>query len=155
MKKLFLPIISLLAILFVSCSKDDDNVSLSVMINVLYEDDLAYPSLVRLYDYEEAKDFDSSKEAAIKYGDKQILTNRTGAELTPMYESGTFSGVNTFENIKAGTYLAVILYKPDGYSFPMFYYYGTKVIQVDKDNNAILHKIEFTYEHERGEFLKF
>ena len=137
-----------------SCT-DDNTDMLSVMINVSYNGEIASPTLVRLYAYETAKDFDNSYMATMEYGDDQVLKDKLGNDLHPVYTSDTFSGINTFEDINAGTYLAVILYKPDGYTYPMYYLYGIKAIRVDESNNAKLHNIEFTYDHDRGKFIEF
>ena len=152
MRKFLLIIVCALSI--TSCSENEPEI-LSVMINVKCDGKLAYPSLVRLYEYETAKDFDNSYMATMDYGDYQILRNKSGHELSPVYTSYNFSGVNIFEDIKAGVYLAVILYKDD-FTWPMFYFYGYKVINVDEDNNALLHDICFFYgEKEKGKFIEF
>jgi len=153
MRKFLLIIVCALSI--TSCSDNDPEI-LSVMINVKCDNKIASPSLVRLYEYETARDFDDSYMSTMEYGDSQVLRDKSGNELTPAYTSDTFSGINIFEDIKTGVYLAVILYKPDGFTWPMFYFYGYKVINVDEDNNALLHNICFSYsEYDRGKFIEF
>ena len=57
MRKFLLIIVCALSI--TSCSDNDPEI-LSVMINVKCDNKIASPSLVRLYEYETARDFDSS-----------------------------------------------------------------------------------------------
>lgn len=153
MRKVFLILAALVPLLCLnSCSDDESSSSYSVMVNVFIEGDLAYPSLVRLYNYDKAANFD--KDAIVEMGDNQELVDENGNVITPAYSSGEYSGVNTFEGIEPGRYIIVVLYQPEGYSFPMFYYYGYKSITVDETNNANLYKIDFQYE-DSGKFVEF
>lgn len=55
---------------FVGCSYDDDVSPIqSVLVNVMYDGTPASPSLVRLYDYEEASKYEFDYDAMSKYGD--------------------------------------------------------------------------------------
>lgn len=154
MKKILLLMAIVLPIIFTGCSKDgDDDKPISVLVNVTDNSgDIASPSLVRLYQYENAKDFD--KDATSKMGDQQKLVDKAGNEILPAYTSDSFSGINIFENVKEGRYLIIVFYKPSGYSFPMFYYYGYKDIEVNQSTNAGLYKINFSGK-ERGKFTEF
>ena len=87
-------------------------------------------------------------------GDQQKLVDKTGNEILPAYTSGSFSGVNIFDNVVSGRYFIIVLYKPSGHSFPMFYYYGYKDIEVNQSTNAKLYKIEFE-DKKRGKFTEF
>ena len=122
------------------------------MVNVFVEGDLAAPTLVRLYDYEDAKNFD--KNATYEMGDNQELISESGEVLTPLYTSDSHLGVNTFEGIENGTYMLIVFHKPEGYSFPNFYFYGYKQVVVNEENDAKLYKIDFKYE-DRGNFTQF
>ena len=151
MRKLLYALAIVLTLVFVSCSDDGDE-PLTTMVNVKYKGELAYPSIVRLYDYEEAKKFD--KDEVFHYGDYQELLDENGNIIEPQYTSDKFVGANTFEDIKQGKYIIVVLYKPDGFSWPMFYYYGYKIINVDKDNNMTLYNIDFE-PNQSGTFIEF
>lgn len=140
------------SVLLSSCSNDDEPSSYNVMVNVSVDGDIASPTLVRLYDYDKAKDFD--KDAIIDMGDYQKLVDMSGNVIEPEYTSGSFSGVNIFENINQGKYLIVVMHKPSGFTFPMFYYYGYKSIVVDKDNNTDLYNFDFG-SGDRGVFVEF
>lgn len=156
MKKILLLMMAMLPIFFTSCSDNEDNKEdrpLSVLVNVI--DDfghIASPTLVRLYKYEESYNFD--KNAIMKMGDERKLVDQTGNEIPPSYRSESFSGINIFENVKAGRYIIIVFYKPSGYSFPIFYYYGYKDIEVNQSTNARLYKIEFSGK-DCGKFIEF
>lgn len=157
MKKILL-LIAVVSALFLapSCSKNDEPTkALVVMSNVTINGSIASPSLVELYNFDSAKNFDKSYEGMISYGDHQKLLNASGDVLTPAYSSSSFAGVNTFEDVKAGKYIIVCLYKPDGFTYPMFYYYGYAEIEVSASNSPVMQNFKFTYDDERGEFLKF
>ena len=147
MKKFLLLMLTIL--MMVSCSKEEVETRSDVMVNVTFDGGLASPTLVRLYNYDEAKDFD--RNAISEMGDSQILADKQGNTILPEYTSDTFTGVNTFKGIEHGKYLVVAMYKPEGYSFPMFYYYGYKVIDV---NDLLMVKIDFEYS-DMGEFVEF
>lgn len=155
MKKMLF-ILPLLALLFLSsaCSKDDEPSSYRVMVNVLIDGNIANHTIVRLYDYEEANKCKFDYDAMCEYGDYRKLIDENGNEISSKYTSDSSNGINTFENIEPGRYTIIVMHKPSGFSWPMFYYYGYKEIIVNKDNNAILHKIDFRSE-EQGEFVKF
>lgn len=153
MKKILFVLALILPMFFVSCSKNEDGKPLSVLVNV--KDDfgnIANPSLVRLYQNEDAKDFD--KNAISEMGDMQKLVDKAGNEIYPSYTSDNFDGINIFNDVPSGKYLIVVFYKPSGYSFPMFYYYGYKHIEVNQSNNAKLYTIDFS-DKERGKFTEF
>lgn len=154
MNKILLLLAIVLPIVFTCCSKDeDDDKPISVLVNITDDHgSIANPSLVRLYKYEDAKNFD--KDAIAKMGDQQILVDKVGNEIRPAYTSDNFSGINIFEDVKTGKYCIIVLYKPSGYSFPMFYYYGYKDIEVSQSTNAKLYKIDFSGK-ERGKFIEF
>ena len=152
MRKMILMLAMVLPMLFVSCSDDNNNEPKTVMVNVIDSYGVASPSLVMLYDYSEAKDFD--KSAVSEMGDRQNLVDNNGSVIQPAYMSDSFLGVNTFENVLDGEYMLVVLYKPDGYSFPMFYYYGYKKIVVNEANDSKLYTIDFR-DKERGVFIEF
>lgn len=144
MKKL---ILLLLPLFLFSCSKDD--ASLSVMVNVKYDGDLAAPSLVRLYKYDELHSElmrQASKtdvKNAYKYGSDLGFILEDGSEISPIYTSDSYAGVNTFEEIESGRYYIIVMHKPDGYNFSLNWYYGYKDITVDKSNNAMLYTCNF------------
>lgn len=154
MKKLFLLLTAILPLfVFTECS-DDDNVSpaQSVLVNVTYDGTLASPTLVQLYDYEEASKCKFDYDAMCEYGDYRNLIDESGNEIRPKYTSDSTAGVNTFEEVENGEYMLVVMYKPEGYSWPMFYFYAYKEIKVNPDTNAKLYSIEFTDE-DRGKFV--
>lgn len=128
-KNLYTIIILLMGVFFYSCEADEPK-SATVMINVNYEGASAYPSIVKLYDYEEAKSFDNSYSGACHFGDYMELVDVNGKVFKPKFVSDIY-GVNTFENVPNGKYLAIILYKPKGYSWAFSYYYGYKIIDVN------------------------
>lgn len=155
MKKLI--ILFVLPLFFLSCSKDDSSKTYTVMVNIEDEYGLAYPSMVRLYDYNEAmpavqKHINDNN--AYKYGTDRKLYDTNGAEISPVYTSANMVGVNTFEEVKAGKYLIVVLYKPSGYSFENFWFYGYKGIDVNKDNELGMYKCKFP-NTSRGKFYNF
>lgn len=154
MKKL---LFLLLPLFLLSCSKDDSPKTFTVMVNVEDEYGLAYPSLVRLYNYNEAIGAVQKHIAdnnAHMYGAKRKLYNASGAEIIPVYTSDNMEGVNTFEGVEEGKYLIVVLYKPSGYSFENFWFYGYKGIDVNKDNELGVYKCKFP-NTSRGKFYNF
>lgn len=160
MKKiLFIMAMILPMFVFMGCSDDDDEGSKTqtVLVNVscqyegLDSKKLASPTLVLLYDYEIAKNFDKEKSVDTMYSSQKIsLTD--GTILKPKYTSDNFTGVNTFEDVENGQYLIIAYFKPEGYSWPMFYYYGYKQIVVNEDNAAQLYNLVFTW-GEDGKFV--
>lgn len=139
-----------------SCGKDNEPAApLTVMANVTYDGASASPSIVKLYDYETAKDFDKSTDGANEFGDTRDLLDKDGNVIKPAYTSSTTKGVNTFEDVKAGKYIAIAFYKPDGYSWPMFYYYGYAVIDVNKSTSPVMQWFKFTASTDRGKFILF
>lgn len=155
MKKI-LSMLPMLAVLFMftACSKKDEPNSYSIMINVSVDGDIASPVLVRLYDYDDTRKCEFNYDTMCKYGDYKKLVDRNGSELTPKYTSGSSNGINTFDGVESGRYIIIAMYKPEGFTWPMFYYYGYKDIIVDKNNDAILHKFDFN-KSEQGKFVKF
>lgn len=147
MKKILLFMFTILVM--VSCSKEEAETRSDVMVNVTFDGGLASPTLVRLYNYDEAKDFD--RDATTEMGFYQRLVDKQGNKIIPEYTSDNFTGVNTFENVEHGKYLVVAMYKPDGYSFPMFYYYAYKTIEV---NDLLMVKIDFE-DSDMGKFIEF
>lgn len=144
MKKL---ILLLLSLFLFSCSKGDT--PLSVMVNVEYDGDLAAPSLVRLYNYDELqvglmKQVNSTEvNNAYKYGSDLGFVLEDGSKILPVYTSDSYTGVNTFDDIEPGKYYIIVMYKPEGYGFPFNWFYGYKEIVVDKSNNAMLYNCNF------------
>lgn len=145
MRKLLL--LLLLPLFLFSCSKD--NSPLSIMVNVKYDGSLAAPSLVRLYNYDELHSElmkqvnDTDINNAYMYGSDLGFKLEDGTTISPDYTSDSYSGVNTLEDIKAGKYYIVVMYKPDGYNFPFSWFYGYKEVIVDKSNNAALYNCNF------------
>lgn len=135
---------------FFACSKDEDSKYQIVYVNVYYQGDLATPSVVRLYDYKEAIKCNFDYETMCEYGDKSVLLDNSGNEIIPKYTS--VGSVNNFEEVENGKYILIAMHKPNGYSFPMFYFYGYKEIIVDGSSTNI-HKINFTND-DRGKFKK-
>lgn len=153
MRKVFLMMAMMLPILLISgCSDNENDNPKSVMVNVKDSYGIASPSLVMLYNYSEAMNFD--KNAISEMGDKQDLIDMDGNIIQPVYVSDSFSGVNIFDDVVDGEYMLIVLYHPEGYSFPMFYYYGFKKIVVNDENNAKLYEIDFSGK-ETGKFIEF
>ena len=155
MKKVLfmLPLLVVLC-MFAACSKDDEQNSFSMMVNVFVDGNIASPVLVRLYDYEDTRKCEFDYDTMCEYGDHRKLVDKNGNELTPKYTSDSFNGINTFESVESGKYTIIAMYKPEGFTWPMFYYYGYKDIIVDKNNDAILHKIDLK-KKEKGKFVEF
>lgn len=154
-KYLVLILFSFSFMLFSACSSDDEPSEYSVMVNVDYNGSLASPSLVRLYDYEDAKNFNNTYDGVIHYGIYHELINDKGEKIIPRYTSDVFVGVNTFTNVSKGRYIAIVMYKPSGFTYENFFYYAYKVIEVNSNNNAKLYKCSFTYDSPRGEWINF
>lgn len=161
MKRLLL--LLLLPLFMVSCSKD--NTPLSVMVNVEYDGDLAAPSLVRLYKYDELHSelmrqaSETGVNNAYKYGSDLGFILEDGSKISPVYTSDSNAGVNIFENIEAGRYYIIVMYKPNGYNFSFSWHYGYKDVTVDKSNNAMLYTCNFPRmingETSSGKWYKF
>lgn len=159
MNKNFFLLAVLSILIFVGCSDDKDEISKSqsVLVNVSYQypssadKKVASPTLVLLYDYEAAKNFDKEKSVN-SMSDSRKLSLADGTLLEPKYTSGSFSGVNTFESVENGQYIIVAFFKPDGYTWPMFYYYGYKQIVVNEQNASKLYDLVFTW-GEDGKFV--
>lgn len=152
MKKILL--FALFTIVMCACSKDDEPKTFSLIANVSYNGMSAYPSIVFLYDYEEAKDFDKSSDAIYKFGEYGELYSASGVLLEPLYTSPTLTGVNTFENVSKGKYMVVAFYKRDGFTWPMFYYYGYTVLDLTYN----LQSVKFNFRSstmKAGEFIEF
>lgn len=156
MKKISFLLMCLFAILSASCSKEDEPASATVMVNVTLEGPSANPSLVRLYKYEDAKDFDNSYNGANHYGTYLELLDKQGNVIEPAYTSESLNGVNTFSDVLNGKYIIIAIHKPRGYDWSFSYYYGYKIIDVD--GSLETHFIDFIYGHYlQGykEFVKF
>lgn len=152
MKKYAIFICAMIAFVLTSCS-DDEPDSFSVMVNVTYDGASASPSVVQLYDYETAKDFDKTELGAVRFSNNFRLMDQEKNEYTPRYISDTTIGVNTFENIEKGKYIVVVAYKPSGYSFANFWYYGYKTIFVNADYNAKVYWCNFKSDTKRGSWM--
>lgn len=150
MKKILLMmVLGVLAI--TGCKKDKESTEQTVMINVSYQyptsPDLgkktAAPTLVQLYDYSKAMNFDKQKSvASIKNSYK--LTLADGTTLMPLYDSTpNFTGINTFEQVKNGKYIVIVYFKPEGYEW--FMYYGYKEISVDSSKPLIMYDLVFNW----------
>lgn len=151
------------ALLFSSCSKDDDSKmkDQTILVNVFYkysndkDKTIASPSLVYLYDYSDANGFDKDK-SIMSMGDYQELTMPDGTSPKQKYESDSFTGINTIKGIKNGKYIVTVLYKPDGFSFPMFYYYGYKVVEINSGTNLNTYDFVFPIGNDSyGKFKEF
>lgn len=153
MKKTFLFLLPIIALVMFACGSDkkDEPKSNNVIANVTYDGTSASPSMVNLYNYDAAKNFD--KTAIVKFGDTQTLVDNNGNVIKPAYVSPTTIGVNTFEDVKPGKYIAIALYKPNGYSFPNFYYYGYATVDATSGLTSVTFK--FTSQSPRGEFIQF
>ena len=139
-----------------SCGNDDaPDAPCTVIANVTFDGASASPSIVKLYDYAVAKDFDKSTEAVNNFGDSRDLLDKDGNVIKPAYTLSTTNGVNTFDNIKAGKYIAVAFYKPSGFSWPMFFYYGYATVDVSSSTSPVTQWFRFTTDSERGKFLQF
>lgn len=143
MKK-FLCILSV--ILMATCGKDEpkEPTTSTLMVNVSYKyvgtekEIIASPSLVRLYN-EKASELDFEK-SVFSMAEDQEMTLKDGSIAAPVYTSTSFSGINIFEDMDNGSYTIIVFYKPDGYSWPMFYFYGYKEISLTK-----LSKYDFVF----------
>lgn len=148
----------LLPLFLFSCSKEDS--PLSIMVNVKHDGALAAPTLVRLYNYDELhselmKQVNSTKvNNAYMYGSDLGFKLEDGTTISPAYTSDSFLGVNTLEDIKAGKYYIIVMYKPDGTYFPFSWFYGYKEVVVDKSNNAALYNCNFP-SSKRGNWYNF
>ena len=131
MKKLSLLLLSIFATLALSCSNNDEPQSASILVNVTYNGASASPSVVKLYKHEDAKNFDNSYSGACHFGSTGELLDKKGNIITPIAIGDNTLGVNTFENIPNGRYIVMAFYKPAGYSFANFFYYGYKIIDVE------------------------
>lgn len=92
-KLLFIMAMVLPLFTFIGCSDDESANSQKVMINLywkyenLEDTKIASPSIVALYDYEEAKNFDKEASVnALAYDGHIVL--RDGTALTPKYVIG-------------------------------------------------------------------
>jgi hypothetical protein len=160
MKKIILFV--LLVVALAGCEKSEDSANQTVLVNVFYEssgkEHTASPTLVRLY-REKASEIDFEESRNSMWNDQDI-TLKNGTIATPSYTSDSFSGINTIENVKNGTYTIVIFFKPDGYSFATFYYFGYKEITVSNEIGLQLLKIVFKWGMkidggDAGSFVKF
>lgn len=157
-KVLFL--LPLLAALFAfsGCSDDEVKDEQTVMINVSwkYENreniELASPSIVMLYDYEEAKDFDKGQSVQTMANEGYIVLPN-GERPTPKYISDNLSGINTFENVKNGKYLVIAFYRPDGYDWSFSFLYGYNVIEVNNETEMNLYNYVLVWE-DSGKFVE-
>lgn len=146
----------LFTVLLIGCSKDDvKETTATVMVNVSYKyediDDkkLADPSFVSLYK-EKVSEFDLEK-SVLSMTDNQKMNLKNGELATPKYKSNDFVGVNILENIEKGNYTLIAYYKPDGYSWSMFYYFGYKEISA---TDLKQHNIVFTWNVDAGKFVR-
>lgn len=151
MKKFLLLFATIACAIFVGCDKED-NVQ-NVFVDVKLEGDLASPTLVMLYKNISSANLDKDS-SVYSLADSQKITLKDGTHPEATINSSpNFTGVNTFKNIPNGKYLIIVYHKPDGYSFPMFYYYGYKDATIDA-NSANIYNFEFTYE-DMGDMVVF
>lgn len=154
MKRLFYV---LAAFLMFACGNDDDpsNSTHQVFANVFYsyeaggDEKIATPTLVMLYK-EKPSDFDF-EESVTSMANNQKMKLKDGKIATPVHISDSFSGINIIDDVETGNYTLITFYKPDGYSWPMFYYYGYKEISV---TDLSTNKIVFIWNNEAGKFVK-
>lgn len=157
-KLLFIMAMVLPLFTFIGCSDDESANSQKVMINLywkyenLEDTKIASPSIVALYDYEEAKNFDKEASVnALAYDGHIVL--RDGTALTPKYVSDSTVGINTFENVDNGKYLVIAMYKQDGFSFPFAFLYGYKMIDVSSTIGSSLNTFVLIWE-DSGKFVE-
>lgn len=146
----------LLLVTFIACEKNEpkEPTTATVMINVTFTYDgidshIANPTLVRLYK-EKASEFDFEKSVS-SMASSQNMYLKTVTPANPVYTSDSFSGVNTFKDIDKGNYTAIVFFKPDGYTFSLFYYYAYKEITV---SDLKTHNIVFTWNTDKGKFIQ-
>lgn len=158
MKKILF-LLAVLPVFLVSCS--DDSKEQTVLIDVFYrfeshtDREIATPTVVKLYDYEEAKNFDK-KNSVSSMANSLNIVMPDGSVPRPRYTSNSISGINTIQGVKNGKYLAIVFFKPDGFTFDIFFYYGYKVINVNKDTSTKLYDLVFTWDTKySGKFYSF
>lgn len=158
MKKLIF-LLAFLPVFLVSCSEDDEpQGEQTVMINILWrykdygEPRIASPSVVMLYDYETAKNFDKEESVRTMANDVYIVLP-DGKKLSPEYVSSDLSGINTFKNVKNGKYLVIAYYKPDGYDWSFAFLYGYNTIDVNNELGTSLYNYVLTWE-DSGKFIE-
>ena len=139
MKKIILFVLS--AIVLIGCSKDDNEsqepqpTSQTVKVNVFYtytseyKESVASPTIVRLYEQSVADNFDYDKSVSSMHNSGH-MTLKDGTIAIPAYTSGSFDGINTINNVKNEDYTVIVYYKPDGFTFSSFCYFGYKPITV-------------------------
>lgn len=159
MKKILFTMMA--ALLLPGCSKEEESTQQTVLVNVSYAyadspklgKKIASPTLVLLYNYEEAANFDKG-ESVNTMANSQKIVLPNGSSPTPKYTSDSFSGINTIKNVENGKYMAIVFFKPDGFSWPMFYYYGYKEIIVNSDTDMKLYDLVFNWGNEyNGHFI--
>lgn len=91
--------------------------------------------------------------------DDQKITLKDGTKPAAKYTSSpNFTGINTFENVVNGEYMAIIFYKPEGYSFPAFFFYGYKKITAKSSNKLSMYECVFKWtsdDSDSGHFVEF
>lgn len=132
------------------CQKED--AKKTIMVNVTFNGASAYPSAVMLYDYTEAITFDKGYSSACYFGDHLELKLADGSIVKPKYVGNT-TGVNTFENVENGKYIAIAMYKPNGFTFPNYYFYGYHIIETT--SAIVSFNFNFKNDSKRGEFIEY
>ncbi len=124
----------LIAIVFIGCEKETpEETKSNLLVNVYYKyegsdkEKLASPSLVRIYK-ESPSEFDF-EESIWSMVDDQSMTLKNGDYAIPVYTSDSHTGVNIIE-VENGQYTIIAYFKPEGYSFAMFYFFGYKQVNV-------------------------
>lgn len=154
MKKILLFI---LLIAFIGCDKETEPeiTTADVFVNVYFKYDgstdemIAAPTMVQLYT-QKVSDFDL-EESYKSISDSYRMKLKNGEYVSPKYSSDSFSGINIFKDIEIGDYTVIAYYKPDGYSWNMFYYYAYKEISAI---GLKQHNIVFSWNSEAGKFVK-
>ena len=139
------------------CSKDDDPGMHPVMVNISYKysedgnSQHASPCLVQLYKVALA-DFDAKASETSMY-ENQDITLKDGSTPRPAFISSSFVGVNTFLDVPDGDYLVIAYFKPEGFTWPMFFYYGYKQIRVDS-HSTNFYDLCFVWSRDAGKFVE-
>jgi hypothetical protein len=157
MKKLLL--LPTIFFTFMSCSKEKEKETTeqTLFVNVYYKyassstEYVASPTLVQIYEDADF-DFEASRFSLASSSRGYRMTLKNGELVSPKYTSTSFSGINIIENVKNGKYHIIVWYKPDGFTFELFYYYGYRKVTVNKNIHCIPQKILFTWGQENDAF---
>lgn len=122
-------------ILLASCSKDDDvTITSSVNVAVYYhangsDSHRATTCFAGLFNCAYS-DVSTEYTDVLHIASARNLKLKNGSTLEPVYNSISFNGSCDFTDVAHGKYLLVVCYKPDGYSFENFYYYGCQEVNI-------------------------